>query len=167
MRRRCPSPETMTWSKHSRRIDPISRSAKPFCQGEPGAIGLSRMPMARNRRVTAAVGPIPITDQVTRGFSPRECLCDLACNPFRGRMWCDIDPDKFSALQSNDDKDNGFRLTWPHLGRETGVPVARPCRDAQRQRPRLSDSAKTIEEVMKVELPGESKAFGDIIAGEC
>ena len=28
--------------------------AKPFCQGEPGAMGLSRMPMARNRRVTAA-----------------------------------------------------------------------------------------------------------------
>jgi hypothetical protein len=36
------------------RIDPISRSAKPFCQGEAGALGLSRMPMARRRRVTAA-----------------------------------------------------------------------------------------------------------------
>ena len=32
------------WSTHSRRIDPISRSAKPFCQGEAGAIGLSREP---------------------------------------------------------------------------------------------------------------------------
>src|SRR6478735_1106834 len=52
-----------------------------------------------------AVDPIPITDHVARGFSPRECLCDLACNPFRGRMWCDVDPDKFSALQSNDDED--------------------------------------------------------------
>src|SRR5260370_41771004 len=30
---------TMMWSKHSRRIDPISRSAKLFCQGEAGAIG--------------------------------------------------------------------------------------------------------------------------------
>jgi len=40
------------WSKHSRRIDPISRSAKPFCQGEAGAVGLSRMPMERNRLVT-------------------------------------------------------------------------------------------------------------------
>jgi hypothetical protein len=37
----------MMWSKHSRRIDPISRSAKPFCQGEAGAVGLSRMPMAQ------------------------------------------------------------------------------------------------------------------------
>jgi hypothetical protein len=25
---------------------------KPFCQGEAGAAGLSRMPMARNRRMT-------------------------------------------------------------------------------------------------------------------
>ena len=32
--------------------DPISRSAKPFCQGEAGAVGLSRMPMERNRRLT-------------------------------------------------------------------------------------------------------------------
>ncbi len=38
------------WSTHSRRIDPINRSTKPFCQGEAGAIGLSRMPMARSRR---------------------------------------------------------------------------------------------------------------------
>jgi hypothetical protein len=30
----------MKWSTHSRRIDPISRSAKPFCQGEAGAVGL-------------------------------------------------------------------------------------------------------------------------------
>ena len=30
----------MMWSTHSRRIDPISRSAKPFCQGEAGAVGV-------------------------------------------------------------------------------------------------------------------------------
>jgi len=35
-------------------IVPISLSAYPFCHGEPGAIGLSRMPMARSRRLTAA-----------------------------------------------------------------------------------------------------------------
>jgi hypothetical protein len=29
----------MKWSTHSRRIDPIKRSAKPFCQGEAGAVG--------------------------------------------------------------------------------------------------------------------------------
>src|SRR5467141_3023904 len=60
IRRRCTSPKTMMWSTHSRRIDPISRSAKPFCQGEAGAVGLSRMPMARNpfcRRICCDVDP--------------------------------------------------------------------------------------------------------------
>jgi hypothetical protein len=32
--------------------DPIRRSAKPFCQGEAGPVGLSRMPMTLNRRET-------------------------------------------------------------------------------------------------------------------
>jgi AhpD family alkylhydroperoxidase len=41
-RRKCASPKTTRWLTHSRRIDPISLSAKPFCQGEPGAMGLSR-----------------------------------------------------------------------------------------------------------------------------
>jgi hypothetical protein len=46
------SPSTIRWSTHSRRTVPISRSAKQFCHGEPAEIGLSRMPMARRRRVT-------------------------------------------------------------------------------------------------------------------
>jgi hypothetical protein len=33
-----------------RRIEPIKRSAKAFCQGEAGAMGLSVIPMARRRR---------------------------------------------------------------------------------------------------------------------
>jgi hypothetical protein len=40
------------WSKHSRRIDRISHSAKPFYQGEAGTKCLSRMPKTRKRRVT-------------------------------------------------------------------------------------------------------------------
>src|SRR5207245_3720477 len=92
IRRKCASPKTTGWSTHSRRIDPISLSAKPFCQGEPGAMGLSRMPMVRNRCVTAApIDAIPITDQVARRLSPRECFGDLACDPVRGRMGCDVD----------------------------------------------------------------------------
>ena len=65
-------------------------------------MGLSRMPMARNRRVAA---PYAITDQVARGLIPRERLRDLACDPFRGRICCDIDPDKVSAGQPDDDED--------------------------------------------------------------
>ncbi len=74
------------WSTHSRRIDPINLSAKPFYQGEPGAMGLSRG--------SSAVELISITDQIARSLIPRECLRDLVGNPVRGRMRCDIDPDK-------------------------------------------------------------------------
>ena len=34
--RKWASPKTTMWSTHSRRIDPINRSAKAFCQGDPG-----------------------------------------------------------------------------------------------------------------------------------
>ena len=50
---------------------PISRSAKPFCQGDPGAIGLSRMPMARSwRGDDAAIDPVAIADEVARSLFP-------------------------------------------------------------------------------------------------
>src|SRR5476649_107111 len=37
------------WSRHSRRIEPMSLSTYAFCHGDRGAIGRSRMPMARRR----------------------------------------------------------------------------------------------------------------------
>src|ERR1700730_8802147 len=52
----------------------------------------------------SAVGSIPITDQVARRLMPRECLRDLARDPVRGRMRCDVDPDEISAGQSHDDE---------------------------------------------------------------
>ena len=45
-RRTCASQNTIRWSTHSRRIVPISRSAKQFCHGEPAEIGLLRMPVS-------------------------------------------------------------------------------------------------------------------------
>src|SRR6266496_3259102 len=53
----------------------------------------------------SAVDSIPIPDQVARSLIPRECFCDLTCDPVRGRMGCDVDPDKVSAGQPNDDED--------------------------------------------------------------
>src|SRR4030081_2727732 len=95
----------MMWSKHSRRIDPISRSAKQFCQGEAGAIGLSRMPMARSRRVTTVpVDSISISDHIARSAIPRKSLGDLTCNPLRRRVGCDADPDEISAIKPDDDE---------------------------------------------------------------
>src|SRR5450756_157582 len=49
IRRRCASPNTIMWSRHSRRIEPMSLSTYAFCQGDRNAIGRSRMPMARRR----------------------------------------------------------------------------------------------------------------------
>src|ERR1039458_9856821 len=37
------------WSRHSRRIEPMSLSTYAFCQGERNAIGRSRIPMTRRR----------------------------------------------------------------------------------------------------------------------
>src|SRR5207253_10541216 len=55
---------------------------------------------------------------------PMRCRCprDLACNPFRGRMRCDVDPNKVSAGQPDDDqaveqiKSNGWNNEQVHGG---------------------------------------------------
>src|SRR5258707_15315985 len=47
---------------------------------------------------------IAIADQIARGIIPGECLRDLARDPVRGRMTCDVDPDEISAGQSHDDE---------------------------------------------------------------
>src|SRR5438034_8381475 len=52
----------------------------------------------------SAVDMILIVDQVARGLIPRECLRDLACDPVRGRMRCDVDPDEVSAGQPDNDE---------------------------------------------------------------
>src|ERR1700736_6032570 len=49
------------------------------------------------------IDAVPITDHVARSFIPRECFCDLARNPFRGRMCRDADPDRLSAVQPHYD----------------------------------------------------------------
>src|SRR5262249_18171113 len=47
------------WSRHSRRIVPISLSTYGFCHGDRGAVGLSRMPMAPNRCLK--IGPYAVS----------------------------------------------------------------------------------------------------------
>ena len=46
----------------------------------------------------AAIDPVAIADHVARRFIPRECFCDLACNPFCRGSCCDVDPDEISAI---------------------------------------------------------------------
>src|SRR5216683_8127696 len=95
----------MMWSKHSRRIDPISRSAKLFCQGEAAAIGLSRITHGtQSARDDSAVDSISISDHIARSAIPRKSLGDLTCNPLRRRVGCDADPDEISAIKPDDDE---------------------------------------------------------------
>src|SRR4051795_2028466 len=86
-------------------MDPISRSANPFCHGARGAIGLSRMPMARRRCRTIE----PKTRSRSRmrypgAEPPRKSFGDLACNPFGRRTVRHADPDELSAVEPNDDE---------------------------------------------------------------
>src|SRR5262249_19640624 len=82
----------MMWSKHSRRIDPISHSAKPFCQGEAGAIGLSRMPMCSHSACDDGdIDPIAQRPkEEPRSSGVRSTL--------RRRVGRDVDPDEVSAI---------------------------------------------------------------------
>jgi hypothetical protein len=83
------------WSTHSRRIDPISRSAKPFCQGEagfPDAHG------AQSACDDAAIDPVTIADEVTRSF-------DVAPIPIRRAEDADTSSTEIGAL----DRERGGR----------------------------------------------------------
>jgi hypothetical protein len=66
------------WSTHSRRIDPISRSAKP--------------------------DPVAIADEVVRSLIPRKRFRYLTCNPFGRRICCDVGPDDISTVEPDDDE---------------------------------------------------------------
>src|ERR1700733_12878138 len=59
---------------------------------------------AQSARDDAAIDPVAISDQVARGLIPRKCLRYLTCNPFDRRICCDVDPDKVSAVEPDNDE---------------------------------------------------------------
>src|ERR1700675_2615138 len=89
----------MMWSKHSRRIDPISRSAKPFAKVRPVQSVCPECHGSQSACDDGAIDPIAITDHVTRSTVPRKRLGDLACDPLRRRVGCNVDPDEISAIK--------------------------------------------------------------------
>lgn len=92
------------WSKHSRWIDPISRSAKPLPRRDwPGRL-VPNAHGAQSARVDGTIDAVPVADYVAWSVIPRECFCYLARNPFGGRMWCDVDPEQLSAIQPDDEE---------------------------------------------------------------
>ena len=76
------------------------RSDQPFGKailpGQGWCYGSVLDAHAQSARDERTIDPVPVADYVARSFIPRECFGDLACNPFRGRMGCDADPDQLS-----------------------------------------------------------------------
>src|SRR5712671_136911 len=86
----------MTWSTHSRRIEPISLSATRRC-----------WPVANAYRSESAdkdltIGPVPVTNEIARSLFPAACFRDLICDPFCGWMRCDAKPQNMSAAVPHD-----------------------------------------------------------------
>jgi hypothetical protein len=52
----------------------------------------------------AAIDPVAIADEVARSLIPGKCLRYLTCNPFGRGICCDVDPDKVSAVEPDDDE---------------------------------------------------------------
>jgi hypothetical protein len=78
-------------------------SAKLFCQGDAGAMGLSRMPM-NSAHSDIAIDAIAIPDEVARRFIPRECFRYLVRDPFCCWILCHVDPDQLSPIQPDHDE---------------------------------------------------------------
>ena len=53
---------------------------------------------AQSARDDAAIDPVAIADEVARSLIPGKRLGDLARDPFRRRVGCDVDPDGISAI---------------------------------------------------------------------
>jgi hypothetical protein len=75
-----------------------------------------------------AVDPIPIANEVSRSLIPRKGLRYLMRNPLRGRICCNVDPDKVSAVEPDDEgikqfEANGWNNEQVHGGDIWGMIV--------------------------------------------
>src|SRR6516162_8095631 len=77
------------------RIEPISRRC-----GRP----VSDAHGTQSACDDGAVDPIAVSDHVAWSLVPGECLRDLSRDPICGRICCDVDPDKISATEPDDDE---------------------------------------------------------------
>src|SRR6202795_13544 len=90
------------------------RSDQPFGKAILPGRGWCNWPIsdahgAKSARDNGAVDPIAVPDHITRSPIPRKCLGDLACNPLRCRVGCDVDPYEISAMNPyNHEPENNF-----------------------------------------------------------
>ena len=83
-------------------MEPISRSAYAFCQGERGAVRTSSMPMARRRRRTRGKRMIAIVNEIARRYVLGKRLTELLGRPRRRRTLGDRDVHDAAALMGED-----------------------------------------------------------------
>src|ERR1022692_2812388 len=81
---------------------PFSKTILPRCAWGDGLVPDAHGAQSACDDIT--VDAISITNEVARSIIPRECLCYLVRDPFFGWVRCYIDPDKVSAIQTNDDE---------------------------------------------------------------
>src|SRR5712671_4025280 len=86
----------MTWSTHSRRIEPISLSATRRCWPVANAY------RSESADKDLAIGPVPVTNEIAGSLFPPACFRDLICDPFSGWMRCDAKPQNMSLAVPHD-----------------------------------------------------------------
>src|SRR6202166_5239534 len=79
------------------------RSDQPLCKAILPGRGwcnwlISDAHGAKSASDNGAVDPIAIPNHIARSPIPRKSLGDLACDPLRRRVVCDVDPDEISAI---------------------------------------------------------------------
>ena len=92
-----PLPNTTTWSRHSRRIEPIALSQYPFCHARRGwPIPNAHRPKAADEDV--AVDGVAVTNDVSRRYFPTIGLGELLRNPFGRWVRGHSQPQDLAAL---------------------------------------------------------------------
>jgi hypothetical protein len=104
----------MTWSGHSRRIEPTSHSTYGFCQGARGPVITSSIPAFRHGGAVFAIDRIAIAQQISRRLVPGKRFPDLLHGPLL--RWVFRHPEvqhaASSMRQHDKDKQNPERHGW-------------------------------------------------------
>ena len=99
----------MSFAQDDNMIDafPADRTDQPFSiavlpRGARRRWSITNTHRSKSSDEGVTIGPIPITDQIARSSFPATCFRDLICDPFRGRMRCDANPQDLSSTMPQD-----------------------------------------------------------------
>src|SRR5262245_44201020 len=103
----------ITWSRHSQRSDPISRSTYAFCHGERAAVNFVNVHRLRRRGPRMERG-VAIANKIARRVVPGERLAELLRRPRRSRMIGDADVHVAPTLmrQNHENEQQAARRRW-------------------------------------------------------